>query len=389
MDEQKVQLLLRRYIQGNVSREDLQDLYDYFGVDNHEDVLSEFVQNYLDNNEESLIVDSKEVNQIVSSTWSAIHKHVLVKEKQASVLWFRYVAAVFVLAFVSVALYFYLDRGTSSVSIHEHIVHKEPIQISNSSNKPTLTFVDGATLVLDENKGGLVIGEEISYADGSKVSDSPSPLLVLSTPAGSTFSLTLSDGTKVHLNAMSTLTYPTTFTEDQRKVQLEGEAYFEVTSNKQKPFIVNSNKQQIRVLGTRFNVKSYMGDRTITTLLEGEIEVGIHNLTQVLLPGESSIVDVGAESIEFKPTLMYNAIAWLNNEFSFYNANLGDVGAELSRWYDVDVQVMGKEVGAGFTGLISKDKTLEEVLEILKRTGQIRYHISPIGITERRIILMV
>ncbi len=261
---------------------------------------------------------------------------------------------------------------------------------------------DGVTLTLPNGEVvGLSDGLETAYTsteekDGDsffeikKLNETKEPMIqVVNVPTGKTGALLLTDGTKVWLNTGSKLTYDVNFIGGVRKVELEGEAYFEVAKNKDKPFLVFSNDQKVRVLGTHFNVKAYGENRTTTTLMEGSVEVATNSRAYTLKPGQSSVVTWGGADIKVGPAQMDKVNAWRNSEFAFFDASLDQIGNELSRWYGVEVQVVTRGKGYGFTGVISRNRTLEEVLEILNRTGQIRYHIVPVGIKERRLVLMV
>ena len=258
----------------------------------------------------------------------------------------------------------------------------------------TLTLPNGEVVELSDDHETEYASTEKRNGDSffeiKKLNEAKEPMIQeIRVPVGKTGALLLTDGTKVWLNASSKLTYDVNFIGGVRKVELEGEAYFEVAKNKEKPFLVVSNDQRVRVLGTHFNVKAYGENRTTTTLMEGSVEVATEHRAYTLKPGQSSIVTWGGADIKVGPAQMEKVNAWRNKEFAFFDASLDQIGNELSRWYDVEVQVVTRGRGYGFTGVISRNRSLEEVLEILNRTGQIRYHIVPVGIKERRVVLMV
>lgn len=265
---------------------------------------------------------------------------------------------------------------------------------SLSPDVVTLTLPNGEVIDLSDGTESRYATVEKQDGDSffeiKKLQETKEPMIqTVQVPAGKTGTLLLTDGTKVWLNAGSKLTYDVNFIGGVRKVDLEGEAYFEVAKNKEKPFVVASDDQRIRVLGTHFNVKAYRENRTTTTLMEGSVEVATNTRAYTLKPGQSSMVTWGGADIKVEPAKMDKVNAWRNNEFAFYDATLDQIGRELSRWYGVDVQVVSRGRGYGFTGVISRNKDLEEVLDILNRTGQIRYHIIPVGIGERRVVLMI
>ncbi len=279
-----------------------------------------------------------------------------------------------------------LAAEVAAVATHPESVKDEPMM--------TLTLPDGKTIELTDTSktqyaSAETTGEE-SFFEIKKSDDTAKPMIQeISVSTGKTGGLVLTDGTKVWLNAGTKLRYDVNFVGSERIVYLVGEAYFEVAHNKAKPFVVISDDQKVRVLGTHFNIKAYTGNRTTTTLMEGSVAVSTDSKARILIPGESSVVNPGKANINVSPALLSNVNAWRNNEFSFYDADLAEIGSELSRWYGIDVQVLGQVNDLGFTGVISKEKTLEEVLSILRRTGQIKYQITPWGGKERRVLLMM
>lgn len=270
-------------------------------------------------------------------------------------------------------------------------------QPSSSANGPegiTLTLPSGEVINLSDsmseqyastaNEDGLALYELKEQAAAKQA-------LVqrVNVPFGKTAVLLLTDGTKVWLNADTKLEYDVNFIGNTRLVKLEGEAYFEVMHDREKPFVVESQGQQVKVLGTHFNVKAYKDSKTVTTLLEGQVEVRSARHMKILMPGECSILAANYASMTTGAVDFNEVKAWRKQEFAFFDAALGDIAEELSRWYGVEVRVIGRSGLGSFTGMISRKKSLEEVLEILKRTGQIKYQIIPSGIQERRVILMM
>ncbi|WP_160070314.1 FecR family protein [Sphingobacterium bovisgrunnientis] len=198
----------------------------------------------------------------------------------------------------------------------------------------------------------------------------------LFTPAGKTYHIVLADGTKVWLNAKSMLRFPINFDGNERRVQLIGEGYFEVVTNASKPFIVESEGQELKVLGTKFNVEAYTDDSSVkSTLLEGKIAINAIalNKTLMLFPGEQAVI-VG-EKIVKRKVLLKNVLGWRSGVFVFDNDNLGDICHILSRWYNVefDTTKNSKILNQLFSGTIPKHNTVDEVLSILSETEAIKY----------------
>lgn len=198
----------------------------------------------------------------------------------------------------------------------------------------------------------------------------------MSTPPGGQYKLKLPDGTDVWLNAASSITYPTAFVGRERTVTISGEAYFEVTKNRSKPFRVKVNDMEVEVLGTHFNLNAYKDEAAIkTTLLEGSVKVtqpAIGNRQSAMLkPGEQASVSQPSQksqSIIVQTADLDQVMAWKNGLFNFNKVSLQDVMKQIARWYDVDVVYQGEIRPRKFGGEIQRDLYLSEVLEGLKET---------------------
>jgi len=184
------------------------------------------------------------------------------------------------------------------------------------------------------------------------------------------YHLTLADGTNVWLNAASSIKYPTAFTGNERRVEITGEAYFEVAHNKDKPFLVTTNGQTVEVLGTHFNINAYDDEIGVkTTLLEGSVKVNKNGKTAMIKPGQQAIVLDNEQSIEIKEADTEQAIAWKNGFFDFKDANIQDIMRQLSRWYDVDVRYDGKIPTRDFSGEMERSLNASQVLKLLTYSG--------------------
>jgi transmembrane sensor len=218
----------------------------------------------------------------------------------------------------------------------------------------------GATKITKQ--GGLLI-----YNDsGSTNQDAPIVYNTLSTPRGGQYQVVLSDGSKVWLNAASSLHFPTSFTGNQRVVELTGEAYFEVTKNKKKPFFVKVGDMQVKVLGTHFNINAYSDESSIkTSLLEGSVKIAKGKVTGLLNPGEQAVLDNQNDKVEIKKVNMDEVMAWKNGIFQFDGADLTTIMRDISRWYNVEIVYDGEEPMRRFEGKISRTAQLSDVLKIL------------------------
>lgn len=217
-------------------------------------------------------------------------------------------------------------------------------------------------------------------ASPNKVREQKEKLNELVVDRGASFSVILSDGTKVWINAESRLYYPTAFKGNSRKVILQGEAYFEVAKDTKRPFLVQTPDMEIREYGTQFNVNTRHKDCIRTTLVEGSVSVKANGVQQevVLLPGHSAELNAYSHSIDVtnKDVMLY--VAWKDDIFYFENTKLSDLFEELSRWYDVNIMFEGdnKLKEEQFTGCLSRRMSLMQMLSTLAKTSYISFKIN-------------
>ncbi len=209
------------------------------------------------------------------------------------------------------------------------------------------------------------------------------------TPIGGQYGLELADGTKVTVNASSTLRYPIAFKGTKRRVQLQGEAFFEVTKQKMGgqsvPFIVSTGPQEIEVLGTAFNVNSHTR-KISTTLVEGSVRLHFqqNNDSAILKPNQQSVYSADTKSLAIKNIDPFYAIAWKNGAFAFDNAPIRDVMAEISRWYNVTVIFSDDVNDVSFSGTISKYEEFTKLLQTIELTGSVKFKVDGRRVTVMR-----
>lgn len=254
-------------------------------------------------------------------------------------------------------------------------------------DKAVLTLADGSTIILDNAKNGTLTQQAgtrvLKTNDGqlayNTTNEKPSEIVynTLSTPRGGKYQLVLPDGSKVWLNAASSIHYPTAFVGGQRKVEITGEAYFEVEKNKDMPFIVSANGMDVKVLGTHFNVNAY-NDEPIarTTLLEGSVLIKKDAATALLKPGEQGQLNKeGSIKVE-KDVDIEQVMAWKNGLFHFEDADIETIMRQLSRWYDVEVVYQKKNINDQFVIEMPRNSKLSDVLRVLELTGNIHFDIQ-------------
>lgn len=323
--------------------------------------------------------------------------------------WPRYAAAAAVILLLTGGgLHFFLDKqpGLMNPAEKDTVIPHETSRFGNDiapgSNKARLTLADGSTIILDEAGEGVLAKVEnttirkeqdgqVTYQLSGKLSGSRDPVSMntLSTPRGGQYQLVLPDGTKVWLNAASSITYPAAFNGDRRKVEVSGEVYFEVSENKQQPFQVAVNGMTVTVLGTHFNIDAYPDEPAIkTTLLEGAVTVNSGNKSVQLAPAQQAELRKrgGQQTPGIRVTGNIDTekiVAWKNGYFMFADEPIESIMRKVSRWYDVDIEYRGDLSGKAVWGTVSRFEKASEILEMLELTGIVRFKIE-----ERRIIVM-
>lgn len=301
----------------------------------------------------------------------------------------RYAAAAVIFLAVSATIYFYTHQN-NGLENRVHIADNQVNDAVPGGNKAILILSDGSELSLtDADNGELAIqaGIKVSKTDDGQLvyefsenSKSTKPLYnTIKTPVGGQYQLNLPDGSRVWLNAASSLTFPANFNGNDRKVTLKGEAYFEVAKNQGKPFIVSSivanRTQEVKVLGTHFNVNGYENEETIkTTLLEGSVQVSSGAGVKVLQPGQQSVLD--QNKINIYQVDANQAIDWKNGDFVFSDEGIHSIMRKLERWYDIEVVYQQNIPEIGFGAEISRTKKLSEVLKVLETTGNVHFKIE-------------
>jgi transmembrane sensor len=363
MEKKPAQELLKRYEDGNCTEQEIAIVETWY--------LEMAAQS------EGLPLDELEeaVNRIASRLPGG---HQQPKQKT---LWPYMAVAASLLIFLSIGSYFALKtKSTDLLTAKTTSLHGD---ILPGGNKAILTLSNGKQVVLTNARNGKLATEEdatinkitdgrIAYTGNSSKANAGVAYNTMGTPQGGQYTLILSDGTKVILNAASSLRYPTKFAGAERKVELTGEAYFEVAHNKAMPFHVITKQQDVRVLGTHFNINSYENEPgTKTTLLEGSVLI---NGKAILKPGEQALVS--GTQLKVYQTNTELAVAWKNNKFMFDNENIQDIMRMIGRWYNVDISYVGEIPGEKFGGSVSRFDKVSKVLNILELTGNIHFKIE-------------
>lgn len=402
MSEAHFKVLLDRYLNDSISEDELPLFLDYLRQYKNDPTLRDTIQKALDSNSFEGFSDRtrqdiifREIMQRVANTGSMETPVIPLSEtghngdrKNVFAKWLS-VAAVTVIAITST--YYFLNQkkqGNTIAAIKKTITDLEG-DVGPGSNKAILKLADGTSVVLDDAATGTIATQgnasvqklnkgELAYSNTTQKITVPL-YNSISTPRGGQYSVTLPDGSRVWLNAESSLYFPTAFTGKERSVTLTGEAYFEIAHNAQIPFKVRANNMTVEVLGTHFNMMTYENEAlTHTTLLEGSVKVTLNIKGEPVLtlaPGQQALLKKNAEAYSVLNTDTDAVTAWKNGKFRFNGDDIQTIMRQIERWYDVDVSYSGKIPDGHYSGTIGRDNNLLKVLKIFE-AGDLHFKIE-------------
>ncbi|NIG55395.1 FecR family protein [Chitinophaga sp. Cy-1792] len=376
--------LIDKYLDGTISPAEEARLMAWYQEHSEADV--EWFSEHIDEEERVRLRMLGQIQQHISTP-----APVTVVHKQR---WHYWAAAAAVLLVAGLATWLYMPPLQHSPK--QAPLAQAPKAITPGGNKAVLILGNGEKIVLEDAGNGL-LSQEGSVAVNKTDSGSlqyngtrqaaGTVYNTLNTPYGGQYRIILQDGTKVWLNAGSSLHYPTSFPEGERSVTLSGEAYFEVAPDASRPFTVAvattaEKTMNVRVLGTHFNINAYPEEKqNLVTLLEGSVKVAYDQANALLVPGKVAMLNKASGSIQTKNADTEAAIAWKNGYFVFDNENIAGVMRQISRWYDVDVRYEGNVSGKAIAGSLSRTKDVTAVLSMLELTGTVHFKIEGRRIT--------
>jgi transmembrane sensor len=290
-------------------------------------------------------------------------------------IWKTVAAAVAVTAVVGTGAWFMLKKGTpKQVATVQPVERGTQNDVTPGGYKAQLVLSDGSTIELDSAGIGKLAQQgnmQVMNADGQLLykkdaaNETTTLYNTLKTGRGQMYPVKLSDGSAVWLNSSSSIRFPVAFNEQERRVEITGEAYFEIAHNDRKPFTVSVNGMTVQVVGTVFNINSYTDEGSMkTTLLKGAVKVKQGNQQVMIKPGEQA--EVVENKIKVKPADVEHAVAWKEGIFDFKDDNLYTIMRQISRWYDVDVVFEGNLPNKKISGGMYRNSNLSEVLKILE-----------------------
>jgi ferric-dicitrate binding protein FerR (iron transport regulator) len=371
MENRRTETLLNKYLEGTATAQEaaaVEEWYLKFKDVERGEITDTFIETSTDR------------------IWQRLEKQHNLPQYKRTISIKLWAAAAAVVVMVLGGLFYYSNRNSNPAPmLAKHA------DVAPGANKAVLTLADGRKISLNDAKNGALAqqaGISISKtADGQLVYELKAgekeldtkeiSYNTIETPRGGQYQISLPDGTKVWLNAASSLSYPATFAgQRQRMVQLTGEAYFEVAKDKQHPFTVKSTGQEIEVLGTHFNVNAYADEPAVkTALLEGSVKVSAGTTTVVIRPGQQASLKNGSINVEEVNT---NVMAdWKAGKFRFKDEPLASILRKVSRWYDVEVVYSpGFKDMPTFTGSVSRLDNVSAVLKMLEETSDVKFSIE-------------
>ena len=395
MNEAQFKILLDRYLKDIISVEELPAFIEYLRYYNNIGQLQQAIEQALRDNNFSGISDPSRTEIIfqkilqqaaatenISMPVKPVYE---IKQKRNHLRVVRWLTAAAVMAAVFTGTYLILQKKKSSeLASRSQTIQPLANDAAPGTNKAVLKLADGSEIMLDDTEMGLITQQgntkvfklengELTYKAASG-SESGMVYNTLSTPRGGQYQLVLPDGSKVWLNASSSLRFPAFFEGKERVVELTGEGYFEIAHNAKMPFAVYVNDLKVEVLGTHFNIMSYDNEKTVnTTLLEGSVKLSfptskIQEQEIKIKPGQQATLDKKISLLNVHEADVESAVAWKNGMFQFKSDDIQTIMRQIERWYDVDVSYADKIPEGHYSGTIERDNKLSTVLKILEES---------------------
>lgn len=316
-----------------------------------------------------------------------VHRHSIRKR------WAYAAAAVLAAGIITSGVF--LMRRTETPAPVATTVQSNPL--APGGNKAMLILADNSTISLDSSSSGALAVQgntQISNTNGALTykgnGDNKQPLYnTVATPRGGQYQLTLADGSKIWLNAASSIRFPAAFTGNERLVEVTGEVYFEVTQQANKPFRVKvktpgMEEMTVTVLGTSFDVMAYADEQAVrTTLVDGAVQVARGNQQSLLKPGYQASIAPNGSTFETSVADVEQSLAWKEGKFRFRNTNIRTIMRQLARWYDIEVAYDGNVSDIDLTGVISRREDAGALLKALETTQRVKFTVDGRTITAR------
>jgi transmembrane sensor len=381
--------LLRKYLDDELSPEELRLFREAATQEENRAELDRLLTAWIDRDFPRMPAEDVDV-EVIYRELAARHAIPLREEPGRGRRIFLFVATAAAVCLLAIAGFF-LFHQASPVQVVVKTPAARPVIIP-AGNKAVLTLADGSHIVLDSaadgqlaSQGGMRViklaGGKLAYkaggSEGSKASAAMEdhPLYnEIATPRGGFYELLLPDGSKVWLDAASSLRYPTAFTGANRSVELTGEGYFEVAPHPQQPFLITTQGVTVQVLGTELNLMAYTDEDAIrTTLVNGSVRVVRDGEGQQIRPGEQAAWVRDGQRWQVSTPDMQQVLAWKRMEFRFEGLSMDAIMRQIGRWYDVDIEFRGPQPVGEFNGIISRKRSVADLLAVLEQTDIVHF----------------
>jgi ferric-dicitrate binding protein FerR (iron transport regulator) len=375
MEHQRLEYLIEQFSNGRITAEELQELNQWY------DSVDYGYKSF-----DKWINDAGGENELVDELFSRFER---IPKSRKRITYLRPVyrltamaASILLIIAVGVIL-----NNKKKIKLSANNISEKPVV--PGSQKAILKLANGEKIILDDQHPGKVASQygtsivknnkgQIVYSNSADSANLTDRLYnTIETPRGGKFSVVLPDGTVAWLNAASTLKYPLRFSKNERRVELTGEAYFEVAHNKDQPFKVISKNQEVRVLGTHFDVKAYEDDDAVsTTLLQGSVLIHNNalNKSKLLVPGQQA--NLTLNDMQIGEVNVQQVVSWKKGYFLFDHNNIKDIMKLISRWYDVDIRYVDIDQRETFGGTFSEYSDLKEMLQNLQQLGHVHFKLD-------------
>lgn len=355
--------------------EDRSWLLQYLETNDTTELMQLMQQDFVLNSSGHSNINTEKANYILQQLHQKINPH---PAKIVHTNWWKRIAvAAAIILFIGAGTYYFVKNNGQKAIAKPNDTVATMNDVPPGGNKAILTLADNTSIVLDNAQNGTLAKQGavtvIKLNDGqiSYKGNGNDKLMynTITTPRGGQYQLILADGSKVWLNAASSLKFPNAFPGSERKVELTGEGYFEVAHDASRPFHVITGKMDVQVLGTHFNVNAYNDENAIrATLLQGSIKVSEGQQSVTIKPGEQAIEQQSGLKV-IGDVNLEETIAWKNGSFQFNNTDMAMVMRQIGRWYDVDVSYPKGIPADKYWGSILRDQNLSDVLKVLKESG--------------------
>lgn len=389
--------LVKKYTSGTASDDEVEELFFWLRKEEYAELILQELK--------KMAADTPKDGNYDAAHWESVIQRVLqsapLKRKtpvRSLISWQRVAVAICFVVMTGLGLYYWWPVNKKQAIVKNNSGSRIKNDVKPGKDGAILTLADGSQVILDSVANGDVsmqgasklvktnglLKYDYQTPNGDRATGQEPMYNLLSTPKGRQFQLVLPDGTKVWLNALSSIRYPTAFVEKHRTVELTGEAYFEVAKDAAKPFHVKvpagaDGKEvlDVQALGTGFNINAYTDEPAVmATLIEGSVKLGFNEDAKVMAPGQQGIIGKRDAFIRLRTADTDQVLAWKNGYFLLDGTSIQAVMRQLMRWYDIEVVYKGNFEGDDFAGQIPRTANLSQVLQMLELTEVVRFEVE-------------